>query len=327
MDLRPSSLRRLWGGAAVVSVLALAACGHRKSAAPDWAGSAPAGTVMAFSGRAGWLIEQQAFQAYMRQYPYADQTLDLFLKKARISPARETGRISFYVLSVPRMGPDGKPSLPEFLIQLGGFKDQAGLNMAVSEAFPTEGSLPVNRQELPVHVILDVNQVHIRAVTDAQGRVWLGDLKTLTRLALGPLGPRHPVMRAAEWTDGASPMQGFLQVRPILEGLSASVPPELARSLPKGIESLAWSVTPGGKGTHRFDLSLTGTPEAILQVAPWVQRFMAAASAVQGAAGTAAPEILQERERIGLRCQMTADQINQALSRLALPSLSLGGKP
>jgi hypothetical protein len=34
-----------------------------------------------------------------------------------------------------------------------------------------------------------------------------------------------------------------------------------------------------------------------------------------------APEILQEQRRIGLRCQLTGEQINQALARLAQPGI------
>jgi len=216
--------------------------------------------------------------------------------------------------------------MPEFIIQLGGFKDQAAVNLAVTDAFPTEGSLPINRQELPIHVILDVNQVHIRAVADAEGRVWLGDLKSLTRLDQGFLSPRHSVLKASEWTSADAPLQGFVQAGALLEGLAGKVPPEMAQSLPKGVESLAWSVAPGDHGLYRFDLVLTGSPEAILQVAPWVQRFMAAASAMQGAPGAQPPELLQERNRIGLRCQLSGDQINQALAKVAQPALSLGRK-
>jgi hypothetical protein len=304
----------------------LAGCGKGRSRAPEWAASAPPSTVMAVSGRAGWLLEQPGFQAYLDKYPYAGQTLDLFLKKAHVAPSQDRGRISFYVMSVPGLPANGKaPEIPDFLIQLGGFKDQAAVHMAISDAFPTEGSLPVNKQELPVHVILDVNQYHIRAVADASGRVWLGDLRTLARLDAGALPPRHPALRAAEWTNREAPFQGFLQVKPILDGLAGRVPDDLARNLPKGVEALAWSVTPGNPGSgglHRFELALTGNPEGILQVAPWVQRFVAAASAIQGAANAPAPEILQERDRIGVRCQLTGDQINQALGRLSQPAIS-----
>ncbi|BDU74969.1 hypothetical protein [Mesoterricola silvestris] len=318
MNLPRRILGATLGGAAVLA-LALA-CGRQRSTAPDWVGSAPAGTVVAMSGQAGWLLEQRSFQTYLAKFPYADQTLDLFLKKARIDPHLESGRINFYVLSFP----DGRTP-PDFLIQLGGFKDQRAVQMAITEAFPAEGSLPVRKKELPVYVILDVNQFHIRAVADPGGRIWLGDLRSLARLDSGTFPPRHPVLGATEWINARAPFQGFIQTRPMLEGLSGSVPPELARNLPQGIDALAWSVTPGDvgrNGLHRFELSITGSPEGVVQVAPWVQRFVAVASTLQGGQAGQAPEILQERKRIGLRCQLTGEQINQALARLSQPGLS-----
>jgi hypothetical protein len=310
----------------------LAACGKHKAATPDWVATAPPAAVMAMSGQAGWVIGQPAFQAYLEKFPYADQTLDLFLKKAHINPHKDSGRISFYVMSLPGTEPQGVKDLdkaiPEFLIQLGGFKDQAAVHMAIADAFPAEGSLPLNKQEMPVYVILDVNQFHIRAVADPAGRIWLGDLRTLAKLDSGGLPARNPIRAAMEWTNGAAPFQGFLRTKPLLEQLPGKVPEEVIRNLPTGVEGLAWSVTPGqGKdGLHRFELAVAGTPEGIMQVAPWVQRFVAAATSLQGAATAQPPEILQERTRIGIRCQFTAEQINMALSRLAQPGITFPAK-
>lgn len=312
-------------GVAALGLLLAAACGKRKTQAPEWMASAPAASVMALSGQAGWLLEQPGLQTYLEQFPVADQALDLFLKKARINPHQETGRITFYLLEVPKPGADGSAAVPDLLIQLGGFRDQAAVKLAISDAFPAEGSLPVGRRELPVFVILDVNQIHIRAVADPAGRVWLGDLRSLAKLDAGTLPPRHPALTAAEWVDRQAPFQGFVRTQPILDDLSGKVPAELAKSLPKGVEALAWSVTPGGgerASLHRFELAVTGSAEAMQQVAPWVQRFVAAAGTLQGGAGQA-PEILQERSRIGLRCQLSGDQLNQALARLAQPGLVL----
>jgi hypothetical protein len=312
------------GGAVALVLVAALACGRNRTLAPDWAASAPAGTVAAVSGQAGWLLGQPSFQAYLARFPYADQTLDLFLKKARISPARESGRITFYVLSYP--GAKGDPKAPpEFLIQLGGFKDQAAVHLAITDAFPAEGSLPVAKRELPIYVVLDVNQYHIRAVTDPAGRVWLGELRSLAKLDAGTFPPRHPALAATEWTNGDAPFQGFIRTKPILDDLAGKVPSELARNLPQGIEALAWSVTPGaaGKGAlHRFELAITGSPEGVVQVAPWVQRFVAAASTLQGAQSAPGPEILQERKRVGVRCQLTGEQVNQILGKLSQPGIS-----
>ncbi len=318
MNLPRRILGATLGGAAVLAVAI--ACGRQRSAGPDWVASAPAGSVVALSGKAGWLLEQRSFQAYLANFPYADQTLDLFLKKARINPHLESGRINFYVMNFSAAG-----APPDFLIQLGGFRDQRAVQMAIADAFPAEGSLPVRKKELPVYVILDVNQYHIRAVADPAGRIWLGDLRSLAKLDAGAFPPRHPVPEAAAWINASAPFQGFIQTRIILDGLSGNVPPELARNLPQGIDALAWSVTPGqpGKnGLHRFELAITGSPEGVVQVAPWVQRFVAAASTLQGGQPGQAPEILQERKRIGLRCQLTGEQINQALGRLSQPALA-----
>jgi len=318
------------GGAAALALalVFMAACGKRKPAAPDWALRAPAGTLMAVSGQAGWLLEQPGFQTYLEKFPYADQTLDLFLKKARINPHQDSGRITLYVMSLPPQGTqDLVKSVPDFLIQLGGFKDQAAVHMAITDAFPAEGSLPVNKQEMPIYVIMDINQFHIRAVADPSGRIWLGDLRTLAKLGAGTLSLRDPVLKASEWINGAAPFQGFVRTKPILDNLSGTVPPEFARNLPQGIEGLAWSVTPGslGKnGLHRFELAITGSPEGVVQVAPWVQRFVAAASSLQGAPAAQGPEVLQERTRIGLRCQLTSEQVNQALSKLSQPGITFG---
>lgn len=321
----------LGGAAALCAVLALGSgCRNRKAAAPDWAASAPPAAVMALSGQAGWLLEQPDFQAFLEKFPLADQTLDLFLKRAHISPHQETGRISLYVLALPGASvPGTNLSQAEFLVQVGAFKDQAAVNLALADAFPVEGSLTVHGQELPLHVVLDVTPYHFRAMTDAEGRVWLGDLKTLAKLGAPSLPSRNPVAAATEWVNGAAPLQGFIRPQPILAGLGGQIPPDLARNLPQGIEALAWSVTPGGtdrKATHRFELAATGTPQGILQLAPWVQRFVAAASTTQGPAGPA-PEVLQERGRIGLRCQLSAEQVNAALSRLCQPGVSFNAKP
>ena len=316
-----------FGCAAVAMMLALApACGRRRPAAPAWALAAPAATVMAVSGQAGWVLEQPGFQAFIEKYPYADQALDLFLKRAHIDPHLETGRITFYALSFPaQKGEKGQVTVPEFVIHLGGFKNQSAVHMAITDAFPAEGFLPLGKQEFPVYVVLDFNQYHFRAVADPAGGIWLGELRSLATLGAGPLPHQSPVLHACEWINGAAPIQGFLRPQAILEDLSGRVPPELAKNLPKGIDALAWSVTPGGPGKdglHRFELSLSGSREGVVQVAPWIQRFVAIASSVQGTTPAQAPEILQEKHRIGLRCRLSGEQINQAMGKLWQPGIS-----
>jgi hypothetical protein len=317
------------GGAWLVALGLLGAgflaCHPRQPKTPDWVATAPASTVMAVSGTAGWILEQPNFQTFLERFPMAEQTLDLFLKRAHINPHQETGRISFFLLNLPvKDGAGAKPDPADFLLQLGGFKDPAALQMALADAFPTEGSLPINGREWPLFVLLDINQYHIRAVSDHEGRIWLGELGALTRLGSGRMPARNPVARSAEWINGGAPFQGYLRPQGLLEGVAAHLPGDLARNLPQGIEALAWSVTPGqGQELHRFELAISGSREGILQVAPWLQRFVAAATALPGAAGRP-PEILQENGRIGLRAQLTPEQVNTALAKLNQPGIRFG---
>jgi hypothetical protein len=317
------------GGLALAVLLAMA-CGKGRAKAPEWVLSSPAPTVMAISGATGWVLEQPQFQTLLERFPMAEQSLDLFLKHAKINPHQETGRVTFYVLSsaplVPGTATNPQPS--DFLLQMGGFRDPAALHLALADAFPAEGSLPVQGEELPLYVLFDLNQYHIRAVVDAGGRVWLGDLGALAKLGSGHLAPHHPVLESAQWINGVAPFQGFLKPQGLLKEASAKLPSEWAKSLPQGIEALAWSVTPGTgpNTTHRFELAVTGSPEGVLQVAPWLQRFVAAATSLQGGSAQA-PEILQERRRIGLRAQLTQEQVNLALSKLSQPGISFGHLP
>lgn len=326
-----AGLLGLGAGLQGLGLVASLGCQRKRVQAPDWVAVAPAGTVMALSGQAGWILEQPQFQTFLEQYPMADQTLELFLKRAHISPHQETGRITFYLMDLPALAnatpANGAPAkTAEFLIQLGGFHHPEALLLAVADAFPAEGSLPIHGRDLPLYVLLDFNQFHIRAVTDADGRVWLGDLGSLTKLGAGKLPPRNPVASAVEWTNGAAPFQGFLRPKGLLQAATVNLPAELARELPQDIEALAWSVTPGNgtEDLHRFELAITGSKAAVLQVAPWLQRFVAAATALQGARSQP-PEILQEGQRIGLRAQLTPDQVNTALAKLNQPGIHWGG--
>ena len=315
---------RLLGASALVLA---AGCQGRKARTADWVVTAPAPTVMAVSGATGWVLEQPHFQGLLEQYPMAEQTLDLFLRKAKINPHQETGRVTFYILSNLPLGgtSEVKVQPSDFLIQLGGFSNPAALSMAVLDAFPQEGGLPLEGHELPLYVVMDLNQFHIRALVDAGGRVWLGDLGALAKLGTGRVGPRDPVLASAQWTNGAAPFQGFLKPRGLLQAAAAHLSPEAAKTLPKDIDALAWSVTPGAgpEALHRFELAISGSPEGIRGVAPWLERFVAAATGLQGASSQA-PEILQEARRIGLRAQLTQEQVNLALAKLNQPGIAFG---
>lgn len=314
----------------ILGVSLFLACGNRLGKTPEWVLTAPAPTVMAVSGQAGWVLEEPHFQSLLERFPMAEQTLDLFLKRAKISPHQETGRVTFYVISAIPIndGGAGKPQAGDFLIQLGGFRNPGALHVAIADAFPSEGSLAVEGRELPLFVLFDLNQYHLRAVVDAEGRVWLGDLAALTKLGAGRLNSRNPVVQSAQWINGSAPFQGFLKPQGLLREASAKLPADWAKSLPQGIESMAWSVTPGPgpNGLHRFELAITGSPEGIQQVAPWLQRLVAAATGLQGGAAPA-PELLQEARRIGLRAQLTQEQVNLALAKLSQPNIAFGQLP
>jgi hypothetical protein len=122
---------------------------------------------------------------------------------------------------------------------------------------------------------------------------------------------------AADWISPRAPFQGYLQPESILGGLKKHLEGNLIKDLPQGVHALFWSITPGADQDQpvKFELALAGTPEGINQVSPWVQRLVAAASALQNASG-AAPELLQEKRRVGLRCTLTTDQVKTVMEKL-----------
>lgn len=310
-----------------LSVLAtlVAGCRPHKSQTPPWVVAAPARCEAAVSGQASWLLEQPEFQVQLAKFPMAEQSLDLFLKKARISPHGETGRVSLFAMDpiMDLVTRKANPQASSFLLQFQGFRDPKSLQVAVAESFPIEGSLKIQGNDLPLHVVLDINQAHIRILTDLEGNLWLGDLAALTSLgAAGPLPRRHPVLSAAAWIDGAAPLQGFVRPGNLLKDLSGRLSADITRELPQGIDCLAWSVSPGrGEQTlYSVQISITGTPEGILQATPWMQRIVAIATSIRTGSATP-PELLQERNRALLRCQLSWDQVTQVLSKLAQPNL------
>lgn len=309
-----------------VTLLALLGCGIRKSKGPDWATSAPTGTVMAVSSQASWVVQRQEFQNFLGQFPIAERTLDLFLKRAHINPTEETGRVSFYVMDLKlnadqlKTGVDGS----SFLIQLGGFREPKNLLMAITEAFPMEGSLLVGKRELPLYVLLDYNQFHMRLIFDEQDRIWIGDISALAALGRTPT-LSSPAQRAAEWINGRAPIQGMVLPEQLLEQASQKLPKEFAKEMPKGIQALAWSVTPSAAkdAPHSLELAITGTPEGIQQISPWIQRLVALVSNMPGAPSHPA-DVLEENGRIGLKAQLNASQLETVMSRISQPGLFKG---
>jgi len=304
-------------------LLALAACGPKRPKGPDWALSSPPGTVMAVSGQAGWVVQQPELQSLLGRFPFAETTLDPFLKRARINPQGETGRISLFVmdLQLDASKPQGGIESSNFLLQLGGFRDPKNLLMAVTEAFPMEGTLQVGKRELPLYVLLDFNQFHMRLLFDEQDRIWIGDLPALA--SLGRENTKNSMaLRATEWIDGRAPVQGMLFPETLLKQASEKLPKAFAMELPKGIQAMAWSVSPGsGKdASHQFELAITGTPEGIQQVSPWVQRLVAFISSMPGAPSRPA-DVLEEKTRVGLRAQLSSAQLEAVMARIAQPGM------
>ena len=303
---------------------------------PGWVQSAPADSVAAFSGEAGWVISHKEVQSLLAREPLAERALDLFLQKARINPRTETGRLTFHVIGLPQQGETSlEKGLSHVLIQLDQFKDPKSLVAALTESFPQEGHLRLGGRDWPLYVILDVDtgtvKAHLRAASDEQGQIWIGDLQALERLASREsLASRPGVAAAAEWISPRAPFQGYLQPEALLGGLRKELPDSgTLRDLPKDVHALFWSVTPGADANQpvRFELSLAGTPEAISQVTPWLQRLVAAMSAIQPVPGAPAPELLQEKKRVGLRASLTDAQLKLIMEKLGQPGLSFGPLP
>ena len=294
---------------------------------PGWVQAAD--SLAAFSGEAGWMLTHKEVQAFISRDPMVERALDLFLQKAHINPRTETGRVTFHLVGVPGKGEDSlQKGLEHALIQLNQFKDPAALIGALAESFPQEGSLRIQGRDWPLYVILDVeakgSKAHIRAASDEKGQVWIGSLEALVRLASREgLGSQPDAALAAEWINPKAPFQGYLQPEPLLGGLRQHLEGSLVKDLPQGISALFWSITPADEKDQpvRFELALAGSPEGINQVAPWLQRLVAAANAVQAAPGSA-PELMQEKRRVGLRCALTTEQLRLVMEKLGQPGFS-----
>jgi hypothetical protein len=276
--------------------LAMLSCEARRPA-PDWVRSAPAGAVMAVSFRADWAMEQPRLRNLLEPYPMAGRSLDLLLMRARINLSQGIGRITVF------KGNTGEP-----VIQLGGIRDPGGLQVAIADAFPVEGGQAAN-PDRPVFVVLDLGPHHIRAMADGEGRVWLGGQAALAGLAAGGARADGALAEASGWISPGAAVQGFIRQ------------PE-TWSLPKGIDVLAWGVTPGPgpDSLNGFEMALAGSKDAIQGVAPWLERFLGSTTAMAGTPPQA-PELLQERTRIGLRCPLTQEQVDVAMAKLDQPPL------
>jgi hypothetical protein len=291
--------------------------------------TAPGDSLAAFSGEAGWMLTHKEIQSFIARDPMVERALELFLQKAHISPVLETGRVTFHVIGVPQQGEDSlRQGLEHALIQLNQFKDPAALVGALAESFPQEGSLHIQGRDWPLYVILDIEtggtKAHIRAASDEKGQIWIGSLEALNRLAAkNGLGSNPDAALAAEWISPRAPFQGYLQPEALLSGLRKNLEGSILKDLPQGVNALFWSITPAEEKDQpvRFELALAGTPNGINQVTPWLQRLVAAANAVQATPG-AAPELMQEKRRVSLRCSLTTQQLKLVMEKLGQPGFS-----
>ena len=326
---RPAAL--LIPAAVALACLPFAFSCRPKPRVPGWVQAAPGDSLAAISGEAGWMLAHKEVQSFISRDPMVERALDLFLQKAHINPRTETGRVTFHLIGVPQAGEDTlQKGLEHALIQLNQFKEPAALVGALAESFPQEGSLRIQERNWPLYVILDIEtggtKAHIRAASDEKGQVWIGSLEALNHLAAkAGLAAQPDAALAAEWINPRAPFQGYLQPEPLLDGLRKNLDGSIIKDLPQGVHAMFWSITPSEDKDQpvKFELALAGTPEGINQVTPWLQRLVAAANAVQPAPG-AAPELMQEKRRVGLRCALNADQLKLVMEKLGQPGFSFG---
>ncbi len=327
---RPA-LRLLVPVAVAVAGLGLASSCRPHPRVPAWVQSAPEDSLLSFSGGAGWMLTQPDIQNLLAREPEASRALDLFLQKARINPHTETGRLTLHLLEGPVQG----KGLGQILIQLDQFQNPKALLAALAADFPQEGMLRLNGRDWPLYVILDLDTpgttAHIRAASDEQGQLWIGDLSALQRLASRKtLAARPDAAAAAAWINAQAPFQGYLQPEALLGGLRSRLPEtSTLRDLPRGLDALFWSVAPGASPgqPNQFDLAIGGSAEGIAQIAPWLQRLVALVSAVQPAPGAVPPELMQEKRRVGLRAALTDAQLKLVMEKLGQPMLSFKPVP
>ncbi|MDR2697136.1 MAG: hypothetical protein LBB40_01515 [Holophagales bacterium] len=298
-------------------------CRDIRPKAQDWVTSAPEKTAVGVSCHLGWILEMPDFRNFIARYPLYDNALELFLDSAKIDPASETAKLSVYMLKLPN--PDiSAPSIKDWremlLMQIAGFREPKAIQRVIMETFSPEGSLRLRGREYPLFVVLDINDVKIRIVSDNDGRVWIGDIAALQETAKKrSVGDSGYVSRASEWITSSSAIQGFVQP----ELIPKDVFQGFANSLPAGIKGLAWSASPSQRDKQiiNLDLAITGTDEAVNKIKPWMQRIFAMASSLADGDGTGQPETVQESNRMGVRCQFKQSQLSQVLDSLNLKDL------
>jgi hypothetical protein len=199
-----------------------------------------------------------------------------------------------------------------YLIQINGFNDAKAVQRVIAETFPPEGALRVGSRELPLFVAMDINDVKIRVLSDMDGKLWIGDIAALQEMAKRrSIGGNSPVSRASEWVSPSGAIQGFVQP----ELIPKDVLRAFADVVPTGIKGLAWSLTPPYKNEQiiELDLVVTGTEESVAKLKPWMQRLVATASSLAEGTGRQL-DTIQEQNRMGIRCQLKEDQLDNVLN-------------
>jgi hypothetical protein len=307
---------------ALLSVsLAHFGCRDTRPHSQDWVVSAPEKAAMGVSLHLGWTLERAEVREAIARYPLFDQALEIFLDRVKIDPASETARASLYLLDIP--WPIEKTMQLSALrgvalVQMAGFRDPKGVQRVVAENFPPEGSLKMGGREYPLYVFFDINDLHLRVFLDGDDRLWIGDVTDLQLVAKRRfVGESGPLAKAAEWVQASGAVQGFVQ--PGL--LPREAMGDMADAIPAGVKGLAWSVSTTERDPEAVSLNLaaTGTEDAIAAVKPWVQRLAAAASAV-GGDGAPPPETLQEKTRMGLKCQLRQGHMEKVFETVGLGS-------
>lgn len=310
-----------------MATLLLAPACRPKATASPWILAAPRGSQMALSGRLGWLAQDPSFRKLLAQSPEAAQALDLFLQRAHIAPATDPGRLTLHLMGAP----DEANPTHGFLIVLDQFHDPKALHLALASNFPPEGTLRWDGKDCPLHVILDVDspklKAHLRALGDPSGRIWIGDVDTLTQTAGGTFGPSPALAKAAAWITPTAPLQGFFQPETMLRTWREKAQAEMSLDLPKGIAYVVWSVTPPSlpDNPYQFELALSGEEVGIAQAAPWIQRLAAIAGSVQNGQAPP-PEIQSGKDWVSLRMHLTGPQVEQILGKLGQSFISLPPK-
>lgn len=316
--------------AVLTAALGISLACRPKTEVPQWMASLPPTSQMAFSSELGWALEHKELQNALSGSKQVEQMLDLFLQKAHINPANETGRVTLYMMDLPTKAASASDVKGSFLLYLSGFRHPKALQNALSESFPPEGFLKARGGEWPLYVIMDVEsggiKLHLRAASDPLGGIWLGDLSALQALSQ-PMTAPEGLISAASWLTPGQKLQGALRPKRLLEDLHNQMPSEWVKDLPSDIDALLWGVTPGQDGKPwELDILVGGSPEAITQVTPWLQRFGAALDATRPA-GQAPAQLLQERTRAGLRTTLDQAQLEAAMQRLGMPSFKLPKGP